>query len=113
MRKYLLWTVILVGLLVLVFLAANFMVGSGSSTMIVDAARSRCLADGFSAEKMMVTEVYVDNGLFGFGGRASIEFTRTGLGPWPENVPGLLRVELRRRMNLARADWTVISVQSE
>jgi hypothetical protein len=98
----------LIGLLVVLFLVANFLVGSGSSALIVDVARSRCLQTGFRAEEMLADEVSCDNGVFGIGGRATVEFVRVGLGPWDHGQPKVLRVELRRRMNLL--GWEAVSV---
>ena len=98
----------LIGLLVVVFLVANFRVGSGSSAIMVDVARSQCLQTGFRAKNMLADEVSCDNGMFGFGGRATVEFVRVGLGPWDQGQPKVLRVELRRSMNLL--GWEAISV---
>jgi hypothetical protein len=98
----------LISLLVVVFLVANFRVGSGSSATMVDVARSQCSKDGFPAESIIVADVYWDNGMFGFGGRGTVEFDRVGLGPWEPGQPKVLRVELCRRMNLM--GWEIVSV---
>jgi hypothetical protein len=114
MKQCLWWAVAsLIGLMV-VFLAANFHVGSGSTTAVVDAARSRCVKDGFPAEKMLAGEVVVDDSMFGFGGRATVELYadgRFGRDGRRRMEPLALRVELRRSMNLSQ--WQAISVQHE
>jgi hypothetical protein len=97
--------------LLLAFVAANLSVGSGSTTTVVDAARSACEKDGFPVQSMAMREVSTDSGLFGFGGRANVEFVRTGLGPWAEDQPRLLRVELRRPMNLLK--WEAVNVRHD
>jgi hypothetical protein len=103
---------LLLGLLVVVFLVANFWVGSGSSTTAVDIARSKCVIDGFPAQDMIADFVEIDNGMFGFGGRATVEFSRDGrkgeFDPAGKRIPNRLRVELRRRMNLS--EWEAASV---
>jgi hypothetical protein len=110
--KRAIWTTVgVIGLLLLLFLVANLIVGSGSTATIVEAARARCSKDGFPAQDMKVTEVYCDNGNFGFGGHATVEFTRVGLGPWKEGQPRILRVELHRRMNLL--GWEAAGVWHE
>jgi hypothetical protein len=101
----------LMGLLVVAFLAANFLVGSGSTATVIDVARAKCVEDGFEAQNMAVNQVYTDNGMFGFGGFATVELARVGPGPRDPERPRVLRVELRRRMNLA--PWEVVSVSPE
>jgi hypothetical protein len=108
-----LWGVaVLIGLLVVVFLGANFWVGSDSSATVVDIARSKCVTDGFPAQGMIPDLVEVDNGMFGFAGRATVEFGRDGrkgdFDPAGKHIPNRLRVELRRRMNLS--EWEAVSV---
>jgi hypothetical protein len=102
---------IVIGLLVAVLLLANLLAASPSTEALVDLARSRCVQDGFPAQNMMVTETEVDNGMLGFGGRATVQFSRVGLGPWPPDQPRVLRVELRRRMSLL--GWEAVSVWHE
>jgi hypothetical protein len=113
--RRLLWTLSgLVGLLVIVFLLANFLVGSGSSTAVVDVARSQCIKDGFPADKMLVGEYMADNGVFGFGGTAILKFEADrSFGPdgKPKMEPLVLRVELRRHMNLSA--WEVVDIKHE
>jgi hypothetical protein len=101
----------LICLLVVGFLVANWRVGSGSSATVVEVARSQCVQDGFQAQNMIPYTVYVDNGSFGLGGRATVEFCRVGLGPWGQDEPRILRVELRRHMNLC--EWQALSVTPE
>jgi hypothetical protein len=113
--RHMLWAVpSLIGLLVVVFLLANFLVGSGSSTTVVDVARSKCVKDGFPAEKMLVSSTYINNGMFGFGGTATVEFGSDGsFGPDGRRKmePMALRVELSRRMNLL--GWEVVRIEHE
>jgi hypothetical protein len=113
--RRMLWAVpSLIGLLVVVFLVANFLVGAGSSTTVVDVARSRCVKDGFPAEKMLVYSYTINNGMFGFGGTATVEFSADGgFGPDGKRKmePSMLRVELSRRMNLLA--WEVVSIEHE
>ena len=106
--------VILVSLAVLVFPLANWFVCPGSSTAVVDIARAKCIRDGFPAEKMLTGSVTVDNGMFGFGGKATIEFEADGrLRPDGKRKmePLTLRVELRRRTNLS--SWEVVNIEHE
>jgi hypothetical protein len=101
----------LIALLVVVFLVASFLVGAGSFDTVVDVARSKCIKDGFPAQNMIAYEVTVDNGMFGFGGRATVRFGADGsFGPDGKRrmEPLELRVELRRRMNLS--EWEVVSI---
>jgi len=91
---------LLIGLLVVVFLVANWWVGGGSSATVEDVARSKCIKDGFPAQTMVLAESWgQDNNMFGFGGRATVVFAGDGK---------LLRVELRRSMNLMK--WEAVSV---
>jgi hypothetical protein len=104
----------LVGLLVVVFLLVNFFAGPGSSTTVVDVARSRCVKDGFPADKMSVHSFTIDNGMFGFGGAATVEFTADGSfgrDGRRKRAPLVLRVELSRRMNLLA--WEVDGIEHE
>ncbi len=104
----------LLGLLVVVFLVANFLVGSGSSATVVDVARSECVKDGFPAEKMLVRGSTIDNGMFGFGGTATVEFGADGsFDPdgRRKTEPLVLRVKLSRRMNLS--GWEVVGIEHE
>jgi hypothetical protein len=101
----------LIGLLVVVFLAANLLVGSGSMATLVEVARSQCIKNGIPAQDMIVTEVSSKSGILGFGGRATVAFSRVGLGPWGQDVPKVLRVEMRRPMNFS--EWEVVSVRKE
>ena len=94
-----------IGLLVVVFLAANLWVGSGSTATVVDVARFKCVKDGFPAQNMAVTYVHFNSGIFGFGGHATVEFNSVGMDP---ARPKPLRVELRRHMNLL--EWEAVSV---
>ncbi len=113
--KRMLWTVAsLIALLVVVFLFANFWVGSGSADKVVEVARSKCVQDGFPAEKMPLGGYAIDNGMFGIAGHATVEFHADGsIGPDGKRKmePLMLRVELRRRMNLMA--WEVVSVHHE
>jgi hypothetical protein len=94
---------LLIGLLVVVFLAANWWVGGGSSATVEEVARSRCIKDGFPAQTMVLRESSGNtNNPFGFGGRATVVFGGSGK---------LLRVELRRSMNLT--EWEAVSVVEE
>lgn len=95
----------LIGLLVVVIVIANLVVGSGSSDQMVNAARSRCIADGFAVQTMSVTRVEMDSGIFGIGGRGSVEFTPVGMDP---ARPKPLHVELRREMNFL--EWKAVQV---
>jgi hypothetical protein len=110
-----LWAVLnLIGLLVVVFLVANFLAGSGSSTTVEDVARSKCVQDGFPAEKMLVHGYTINNGMFGFGGTATVEFgadASLGLDGRRKMEPLALRVELRRHMNLL--SWEVVNIEHE
>jgi hypothetical protein len=104
----------LLGLLVVAFLVANFLVGSSASTTAVDVARSKCVRDGFPAEKMLVNGFTIKNGMFGFGGTATVEFGADGsFGPDGKRKmePMVLRVELSRRMNLLA--WEVVRIEHE
>ena len=105
---------VLIGLLIGIFLLANFLVGSGSSTTVVDIARSGCVEAGFPAEKMLVGSYAINNGMFGFGGTATVEFEADArLGPDGKRrmEPLTLRVELSRRMNLS--NWEVVNIEHE
>jgi hypothetical protein len=114
-RKRMLWAAAsLLGLLVVLFLIANLFVGPGSTATVVEVARSQCVEDGFPAQKMLVSEVSVNNGLFGFGGHATVEFVADGSfgrDGRRRTKPLVLRVDLRRRMNLER--WEAIRVWHE
>jgi len=109
---------LLIGLLVVVFVVANWWVGSGSTATVVDVARSKCVKDGFPAQTMLAQEIDVDSNMFGFGGRATVVFYRDGrfgpdgriveFAPDGQRIPIELRVELRRGMNLL--DWEAVSV---
>jgi hypothetical protein len=78
----------------------------------VDIARSKCVLDGFPAQDVIADFVEIDNGMFGFGGQATIEFGRDGrkgeFDAAGKRIPNRLRVELRRRMNLS--EWEAVSV---
>src|ERR1700681_2518092 len=97
---------LLIGLLVFVFLVANWWVGSGSTETVVNVARSKCVKDGFPAQVMMMQGYEVDNGMFGFGGHGTVVFCRDGrfgpdgkiveFGPDGQRIPLVLRVELGR-----------------
>jgi hypothetical protein len=102
------------GMLVVLFLAANLFVGPGSTATVVEVARSQCIQEGFPAEKMIVSEVSLDNGLFGFGGHATVEFAADGSfgrDGKRKMKPLILHVALRRRMNLEA--WEVVKVRHE
>jgi hypothetical protein len=109
---------VLFGFLVVAFLVANWFVGSGSTATVVDVARSKCVKDGFPAKVMLANRYEIDNGMFGFGGRATVVFLRDGrfgpdgriveFGPDGQRIPIELRVELRRLMNLL--EWEAVSV---
>jgi hypothetical protein len=112
--RLLLFVVSLIVLLALVFLLANFFVGSGSTNTVVEVARSRCVQDGFPAKNMLAQEILADNGLFGFGGRATVTLSAdVSFGPDGKRKmePLILRVQLGRRMNLS--NWEVLSVGHE
>src|SRR4051794_17902714 len=81
---------LLIGLL----LGANLLVGGGPAAM-VDTARSRCVNKGFPAQNMKVLRYDCNDGRFGFGGHGRVEF-----GPDATDPSRVLRVELRKRMNL-------------
>lgn len=104
-KRMLQTVVLLIGLLVVVFLVANQVVGSGSTETMVNVARSKCVKDGFPAQNMAVHRYEMDNGMFGFGGHATVEFTSVGM---DQARPKPLRVELRRPMNLW--EWEAVSV---
>jgi hypothetical protein len=124
MKRTLYAVALLIGLLVVVFVVANWWVGGGSSATVVDVARSKCVKDRFPARTMIATEVSGERGifdfcgLFGFGGRASVVFIRDGrfgpdgriieFNPDGQRIPIELRVELRRGMNLM--EWEAVSV---
>jgi hypothetical protein len=118
MKRKLCAVALLIGLLVVVFLIANWWVGGGSMATVVDVARSKCVKDGFPAQTMIPQETEVHNGMFGFGGRATVVFVRDGkfgrdgriieFGPGGQRIPIELRVELRRGMNLM--EWEAVSV---
>jgi hypothetical protein len=107
-----------IGLLVVVFLIANQLVGSGSTATIVDVARSKCIKDGFPAQTMIMQSCEMNNGNFGFGGHATVVLGRDGrsgpdgkiteFAPDGQRIPLVLHVELRRLMNLS--EWEAISV---
>ena len=62
---------------------------------------------------MVVGEYMIDNGMFGFGGTATVKFEAdSSFGPdgKPKMEPLVLRVELRRPMNLLA--WEVVGVTS-
>jgi hypothetical protein len=105
-----LWAVVsLIGVLAVVFLAANWWVGGGSSENLIDLARAKCVKDGFPIEHRTVSSFECVNHLF--GGRATVEFCRVGMGPWGPDEPRVFRVELRKRMNLL--GWEAVSVSQE
>jgi hypothetical protein len=111
-RRFLLAVPTLIGLLVGIFLLACFFVGAGSSKTVVDIARSKCVEDGFPADKMLLRSYTIKNGIFGFGGRATVEFEADGrLGPDGKRKmdPLALRVELNRRTNLS--NWEVVGIE--
>lgn len=115
-RRPLVIVAALLTLLVGLFLGANFWVGGGgSSATVEEVARSRCIQEGLPAKNLVLLGCTVDDmNLFGFGGRALIEFRcRPGFGPdgKKEMEPLLLRVELRRQMNLM--NWEVLHVSKE
>ncbi len=107
-RRLLFIVAALLTLLVVLFLGANYWVGGGNSATVADVACARCIQDGFPAKNMMVLEVDVqDPNMFGFGGRAMVEIRVRSFTP----DALLLRVELRRRMNLM--NWEVLTVSKE
>jgi hypothetical protein len=96
------------------FPAGKLLVGSGTSTTVVNVARSNCIGGGFPADKMLICEYLIDNGMFGFGGTATVKFEADrSCGPdvKPKMEPLVLRVELRRPMNLLA--WEVVGVKHE
>ena len=112
---------LLIGLLLVVFVVANWWVGSSSSATVQAVARSKCIKDGFPAETMQVMEYAEEpgfggfGGIGGFGGHATVVFRRgygrDGLiefGTDGKRIPFELRVELRRSMNLT--EWEAVSV---
>jgi hypothetical protein len=113
--RHVVWAVLsLLGLVIVGFLVANFFVGSGSTKTVEDVARSKCVKDGFPAEKMLLRSLETNNGMFGFGGTATVEFVSDGsFGPdgKPKMEPLVLRVALSRRMNLT--GWEVIGIEHE
>jgi hypothetical protein len=105
---------ILVGLFLVGIFLAKILTGGVSTTTLVEIARSQCVKDGFPAGDMMVSEVTIDNGLFGFDGHGTVEFrsdTSFGRDGKPRMAPLVLRVELRRRMN--SLSWEVTHVSHE
>jgi hypothetical protein len=61
---------------------------------------------------MSLLEFEIDNGMFGFGGRATVKFVTDGrLILAGKTEPLALRVELSRRMNLM--EWEALSVSHE
>jgi hypothetical protein len=105
---------VLVTLLVVGFFLANLLVDAGSSTTVVDAARARCVKDGFPAEKMLLISYEGTGGMFGFAQTATVEFgADRSFGPDGKNKmePLWLRVKLSRQMNLL--PWEVVSVEHE
>jgi hypothetical protein len=104
----------LIGLVVGGFLVANLLVGSDSSTTVVEVARSKCVQDGFPAEQMLVYGYTINIGMFGFGGTATVELGADGsFGPDGKRKmePLMLRVQLSRRTNLSA--WEVLSIEHE
>jgi hypothetical protein len=111
---------LLIVLLLVVFVVANWWVGSGSDT-VQDVARSKCIEAGFPAETMQVLEYAKEPGfgrlgdIGGFGSHATVVFRR-GYGrhgliefsPDGKRIPFELRVELRRRMNLMK--WEAVGI---
>src|SRR5215469_8379222 len=113
-RRLLLAVPTLIGLLIGLFLLANFLVGAGSGTTVVNIARTGCVHAGFPADKMVLRGYEINNGILGFGGTATVEFEADGrLGPDGKRKmePLALRVELRRRMNLS--NWEVVGIEHE
>jgi hypothetical protein len=118
MKRILCAVALLIGLLLVVFVVANWWVGGGSSATVVDVARSKCIKDGFPAQTMIVIEVDGEDGTFSFGQRATVVFARdakfgrdgriTEFSPDGKRIPIELRVELRRSMNLM--GWEAVSV---
>jgi hypothetical protein len=118
MKRLLCAVALLTGLLLVLFMVANWWVGSGSTATVEDVARSKCIKDGFPAQTMITGATEVDNGMFGFGGRATVVLTRDGkfsrdgriieFSPDGQRIPIELRVELHRRMNLM--GWEAVSV---
>jgi hypothetical protein len=103
MKRMLCAAALLIALSVVAFLVANWWVGGGSSATVEEVARSKCIKDGFPAQNMVLRESWGDtNNPFGFGGRATVVFAENGK---------LLRVELRRTMNLM--EWEAVSVVEE
>jgi hypothetical protein len=114
MKRYLRAAASLIVLLLAVFLLANAWVGSGSTAALVQVARSKCVEDGLPAQEMRINEVTSDSGLFGFGGHGTVEFGADGtFGPDGKRrmEPLVIRVELRRRMNLL--EWEVARVSHD
>ena len=99
MKRMLCAVALLFGLLAVVFVVANRWVGSGSTATVWDVAHSKCIKDGFPAKTMIAGATEVENGMFGFGGRATVVFAGDGIE---------LCVELRRSMNLMK--WEAVSV---
>ena len=116
MKRMLCAVALLIALLVVVFVGANWWVGGGSTATVVDVARSKCIKDGFPGETMQVLEFREEPGFGGFGGHATVVFMR-GWGrdkriiefsPDGKRIPIYLRVELRKSMNLM--GWEAVSV---
>jgi hypothetical protein len=113
--KRILWAVAtVVGLFLIGVFFAKILAGNLSTTTLVEIARSQCVKDGFPAADMMVSEVTIDNGLFGFDGHGTVEFrsdTSFGRDGKPKMAPLVLRVELRRRMDMS--GWEVTGISHE
>jgi hypothetical protein len=63
---------------------------------------------------MLVGEYMIDNGMFGVGGTATVKFEAdrsSGPEGKPKMEPLVLRVELKRRMNLSA--WEVVGITHE
>lgn len=89
-------------------LATWWFVREDSWQTIVDVAYAGCVEHGLPVQCMMVTQQSGCPGTFGFGGRATIDFSATGWGPWPDDQPRVLRVELHRYLNLM--GWKVVRI---
>lgn len=103
-----------IGLVALGFLFANFFVGSGSTKTVEDVARTRCIQDGFPADRMSLKSLETDTGMFGFGGTATVELVSDGrFGPdgKPKMEPLAIRVKLSRHMNLS--SWEVVNIEHQ
>jgi len=100
MKRQHIWRI--VAILLCILLLVNLLAGRGHERL-VDAARARCLAEGYPVQDMKLLGFQFDDGRFGFGGHGTVDF-----GPDPSDSSRILRVELRKRINVL--GWKVDSI---